>query len=192
MEKASLAPIQGLEIIWRGLYGINHSNNSYVIEVDYLDPKEHVWLYRNGLLADEKKSPARFQVSDDATIEVSMALYGMKQVRLITENGEKKMLTPLPGTAEEKRLRWDRSHPIASRSIAAAAWLVLVAALITQIPNTINSLVWTLSHLPCAPSLAPVPSFSLPEWLNVLLGVAGIAAGLDRGLRMLHNPLIDD
>ena len=79
------------------------------------------------------------------------------------QRDDKKMLTPLSGTAEEKRLRWDRSHPIASRSIAAAAWLVLVAALITQIPNTINSLMWTLSHLPYAPSLAPVPSFPLPE-----------------------------
>lgn len=37
-----------------------------------------------------------------------------------------------------------------------------------------------------------VPTFALPAWLNAFLGVAGVVAGLDRGLRMAHNPLLDD
>ena len=38
----------------------------------------------------------------------------------------------------------------------------------------------------------PLPTFPLPPWANTLLSVLGLVAGLDRGLRMVHNPLLDD
>ena len=57
-------------------------------------------------------------------------------------------------------------------------------ALITQIPNLLSNLNF-LAGL-------PVPTFGLPSWLNTALGILGILAGLDRGLRMKQNPLLDD
>lgn len=192
MSETLLKPLRTSEIFWRGLYGIDHGGHSYVVEVDYFDFKERVRLYRDGLLADERKSPARFPLDDGSSIEAAMALYGMKRACFFEEGGRKQKLRPLRGTAEERRLSFDRTHPLASRSIAAVAWSMLVIALVTQIPNTINGLAKALSFLPLASPISPIPTFSFPDWLNVTLSVGGIAAGLDRGLRMVHNPVIDD
>ena len=68
--------------------------------------------------------------------------------------------------------------------LGATAWFVLAVALVTQVPNLLNGVGsltgWT------------VPTFGLPPWLDGFLSVAGILAGLDRGLRMKHTPLLDD
>lgn len=37
-----------------------------------------------------------------------------------------------------------------------------------------------------------LPTLGLPPWADGMLAVLGILAGLDRGLRMTHNPLLDD
>ncbi len=37
-----------------------------------------------------------------------------------------------------------------------------------------------------------LPTLGLPTWADGALTVLGILAGLDRGLRMTHNPLLDD
>lgn len=192
MSETLLKPLRTSEIFWRGLYGIDHGDHSYVVEVDYFDFKERVRLYRDGLLVDEHKSPACFSLDDGSSIEAAMALYGMKRACFFEEGGRKQKLRPLRGTAEERRLSFDRAHPLVSRSIAAVAWSVLVIALVTQIPNMINGLAKALSFLPLAFSISPIPTFSFPDWLNATLSVGGIAAGLDRGLRMVHNPVIDD
>ncbi len=68
--------------------------------------------------------------------------------------------------------------------LAGVAWIILATALVTQVPNLLNG----IGHL----TGWSVPTFGLPGWLDVFLGVAGILAGLDRGLRMKHNPLLDD
>lgn len=192
MRQTLFKPLRGIEVIWRGLYGIDEDGNSYVVEVDYFDFKEGVRLYCNGSLKDEQSSPAHFMLDSGSLIEASMALYGMKKACLITGDGREKALLPLPGTAEGQRMLFDRTHPHISRALAFAAWVVLVFALITQVPHAVNGLLDVLSRLPFGLQLPSVPVCSLPEWLNVALSVAGIAAGLDRGLRMVHNPVIDD
>ncbi len=185
-----LRPTKATDVFWRGLFGAGYGGSSYVVEVDFFDFGEKVRLYRDGCLAEEQKSPARFVLDDGAVIEAAMALYGMKRAHLVA-SGRARALLPLPGTAEALRLAFDREHPVASRVIAAVSWAVLVVALVTQIPNLLNSLAQGAAWLGL-PLGFSVPTFALSEWLNTLLGALGIVAGLDRGLRMVHNPLLDD
>lgn len=187
MEHTSrtLIPLRTRETLWRGLYGITHANAEYVIEVDYFDFDERVRLYRDSKLVTSQKSPARFPLEDGSVIEAAMSLYGMKVAQLVLPNGSDcRKLTPLSGTAEDRRSSFSARYPVANQAIAVVAWLVLAIALVTQIPNILNSIGYFVGF--------SVPSFPLPDALNAFLSVAGIIAGLDRGLRMKHNPLLDD
>ncbi len=187
----TLRPPKPTDVIWRGLYGTEHAGAGYVVEVDFFDPGEKVKLYRNGTLAEVKRSPARFVLDEDTTIKAAMSLYGMKQAHILERDKPGRALSPLPGTAEAARQRFDQEHPTLSRMIAIISWVVLVVALVTQIPNAINGISNGLAALGF-PLGFSVPTFALPAWLNAALTVLGIAAGLDRGLRMVHNPLLDD
>lgn len=183
-ENPRLKPIKGGDIFWRGLYGTTFDKARYVIEVDYFDPRENVRLYRDGELIDMKQSPARFDIGQ-AVIYGSMALYGMKRACLVTkEGGISRRLEPLEGTAEDRRMRFARKHSATSNALATIAWLVLAIALITQVPNALNFVGQWLGF--------SVPTFDLPTWLDAALAILGIFAGLDRGLRMKHVPLLDD
>lgn len=181
------------DALWRGLYGIEREGVSWVVEVDYFDFAEKVRIFRDSVLAFEGRSPARFEVAPGVEIQATMALYGMKRIHLVdSATGRAEMLQPLPGTAEFARGRFGREHPVASAAIAVVAWCTLLVALVTQVPNAINSLVGLIDLLHIPVSVAKVPVFDLPGWVNTLLGVLGICAGLDRGLRMKHNALLDD
>lgn len=191
MRTVALRPSKPTDVFWRGLYGVRYGGSHYVVEVDFFDLGEKVRLYRDGRLVDERPSPACFQLEGHAAIEASMALYGMKRAHVVEEGRGARALEPLPGTAEARRLAFDARHPAISRAVAVVAWVVLAVAAVTQVPNMLNSLAngaaWLGLSMPFA-----VPTFALPAWLNAFLGVAGIVAGLDRGLRMVHNPLLDD
>ena len=113
-----------------------------------------------------------------------MALYGMKRAELAVDGAAPAKLVPLAGTAEAKRMAFDRERPALSTLIAALSWIVLAIAAITQVPNMLNGIGRVVGF--------SVPAFALPDWLNLVLGVLGIAAALDRALRMKHNPLLDD
>lgn len=181
------------DALWRGLYGVEREGVSWVVEVDYFDFAEKVRIFRDGVLAFEGRSPARFEVAPGVEIQATMALYGMKRIHLVdSATGRTEMLQPLPGTAEFARACFGREHPVASAAIAAVAWCTLLVALVTQVPNVINSLVGLTDLLHIPVPVAKVPTFGLPDWANTLLGVLGILAGLDRGLRMKHNALLDD
>ena len=183
MKREMLRPFRFSDMFWRGLYGIDYDDARYVIEVDFFDIREKVRLYRDGCLVEEKSSPASFDI-EGATIKAAMALYGMKVAKLMPHGQKAQPLVPLPGTAEDHRLSFGRTHPVASALLAAAAWIVLAIALVTQVPNLLNG----IGHL----TGWSVPTFGLPGWLDVFLGVAGILAGLDRGSGMKPNPLLDE
>ena len=179
-----LRPTKQTDVFWRGLYGASHAGSAYVVDVDYFDIRERVRLYRDGVLADERRSPATFDLGGGATIRASMALYGMKRAELTVDGAAPAKLVPLAGTAEAKRMAFDRERPALSTLIAALSWIVLAIAAITQVPNMLNGIGRVVGF--------SVPAFALPDWLNLVLGVLGIAAALDRALRMKHNPLLDD
>ena len=111
----------------------------------------------------------------------------MKYARVVDgrrSDGGEEQLAPAPGSAEYLRLRFAQQHPAVSRAIAVLAWVVLVVALVTQLPVTLNNLGHWVGFA--------VPTFALPSWANMALAVAGLLAAPDRAFRMKHNPLLDD
>lgn len=68
---------------------------------------------------------------------------------------------------------------------------MLAVALVTQVPNAVNGLANIAAGLGLPLGFA-LPTFAFPAWLDVLLSVLGLAAALDRALRMVRNPLLDD
>lgn len=193
MEDRMLKPFKPSDIFWRGLYGIECEGSQWIVEVDYFDISETIAIYRDGLLVASGKSPFVYDVSPSVRIEADMALYGMKRVHLVeTQTDEKRQLCPLPGTAECRRKEFEVRHPIANGVIAFVAWSVLAVALVTQAPNLANTISNLLGPILPFATYFSMPSFALPDWANCLLGILGIVAGIDRGLRMKHNALLDD
>ena len=180
------------DALWRGLYGIAHGGKQWVVEVDYFDFSETVTLFCDGIEFAKGRSPARFQLDPHTTIEAAMALYGMKRIHLVDgRSGDATMLRPLAGTGESLRMSFEKRHPLASRLIAILSWMILSVTLVTQVPNLVNSLANGTELLRLPLTLPHIPTFALPAWANGALSILGIAAGLDRGLRMKHNVLLD-
>ena len=80
----------------------------------------------------------------------------------------RRVLTPADGTAEAWRLQLERERPELSRLIGVISWIVLVVALLTDIPQLIGLI-------------------ALPTAVNILLGVAALAAAIERALRFKSN-----
>ena len=90
------------------------------------------------------------------------------------------MLTPVDGTAEAWRLRLARDRPVASRRVGAISWIVLVVALVYEVPQ----LVALIGRAVGADVESPVMP---PGAANFALGVAALAAALERALRLKNN-----
>ncbi len=182
-----LREVKWFDVFWRGLYEAQIGESIYTVEIDYFDIRERIALYRYGVLVDSQKSPAAFALPEGGRIEAAMALYGVKYARVVDggrSGGGEAQLAPALGSAEYLRMRFEHQHPVLSRSIAVLAWVILVVALVTQIPVTLNSFGYWFGFT--------VPTFALPSWANTVLAVAGLFAALDRAFRMKHNPLLDD
>jgi hypothetical protein len=164
-------------VIWRGVYEIDHAGHSYAVEVDYFDFAEKVHLYKDRTRIATDKSPARFEVDGGAAIEASMRL------RLV-EPGRETQLQPAAGTAEARRAGFEQNHPQASRVIGALAWIILVLALIVEIPELIRLAGDALGF-------EFDPPIQLPPLALGALGVLALAAALDRALRFQHTRLLD-
>jgi hypothetical protein len=174
-ESRSLRPLGGWDLVSRGRFEARHDGRVWTVDLDYFDFGEKLHLYRDGVEVDVQKSPAKFELDPDATIEAAMGLLGMRQVDLVVD-GETTMLTPVDGTAEGWRLRLARERPETSRLIGAVSWTVLAVALIYEVPQLIAFLGNALgAHVE--------PPFTLPGAANFLLGVAALAAALERALR---------
>lgn len=127
-------PVRGWGVLWRSAFVLWHGGHEYVVDVDFLDWDERIRLYRDRRLVDEQRSRARFDLPG-ARIEARMSLYGMRYVRVVDAVGDVRDVPPMPGTAEAWRDRMDRERPTASRAVGVAAWVVLVVALVTQVPQ---------------------------------------------------------
>lgn len=175
----SLKPVSGLEVIWRGVYEVDRAGHSYAVEVDFFDFAERIHLYRDGTRIETKRSPARFEAERGTVIEAAMGLPGMKKLRLVDGRGET-ALRPAAGTAEARRADFERRHARGSRLVGALAWLVLVVALVVEIPELIalagNAAGFELSS-----------PFGLPRLVTGALGVLALAAALDRALRFKRS-----
>ena len=165
----SLRPLGGWDIVSRGRFETHHDGHVWTVDLDYFDFGEKLHLYRDGVEVEVQKSPATFRLGAGVRIEASMGLLGMRQVDLVVE-GETTMLTPVDGTAEAWRLRLERERPALSRLVGAVSWTVLVVALVCEVPQLIAL-------------IGGDPPFMLPAGANFVLGLAALAAALERALR---------
>jgi hypothetical protein len=179
-----LKPVSGLNIIRRGVYEAEHAGSTWAVEVDYFDFSERIHLYRDGNKVETKKSPARFTLVDDAAIDASMSLLGMKKVALVRQDGAETPLVPAAGTAEAYRASFDRRYPMLNRLLAWLAWVVLVVALIVEIPQ-IAGLVGNVAGFEVG------SPFGLPGWATTAIGLLALVAVVDRALRFQHNRWLD-
>ena len=138
----SLSPLGGWDLVARGRFETRYDGHVWTVDLDYFDFGERLHLYRDGLEVEVQSSPATFHLDASATIEASMSLLGMRRIDLIVE-GEPTILTPVEGTAEGWRLQLARERPDLSRLIGAISWIVLVIALVYEVPQLIAlSVVW--------------------------------------------------
>ncbi len=93
---------------------------------------------------------------------------------------ETTVLTPVDGTAEAWRLQLERERPQASRLIGVVSWIVLVFALVYEVPQLIALIAKAIG----ADFESPIV---LPGAANLLLGLAALAAAIERALRFKSN-----
>ena len=185
-DGSPLAPVGRWAPLWRVVMGTYHAGARYDVDADLWDPMESVRLYRDGHQLRVQSSPARFDLEDGARIEVAYSTLGLKRAHLVTADGGSRMLEPAPGTGERWRADLEQERPSISRLLAILAWSVLVIALVVELPQLAEQVAgWTGLFTFTSPVQAPA-------WLNTVLTVGGVLAGLDRALRLRWNALIDE
>jgi hypothetical protein len=162
-------------MVARGRFEARHDGRLWTVDLDYFDFGEKVHLYRDGVEVDVQKSPAKFVLGHGGTIEAVMGLLGMRQVELTVE-GKTTTMTPSDGTAEAWRLQLARERPGTSRLIGAISWTVLMVALVYEVPQIVAFIGDALGTDIDSP-------FTLPGAINFLIGIAALAAALERALR---------
>jgi hypothetical protein len=175
----SLRPLGGWDLVSRGRFETRYDGHVWTVDLDYFDFGEKLHLYRDGLEVEVQKSPATFHLGASTTIEASMGLLGMRQVDLVVE-GVTTMLTPVDGTAEGWRLQLERDRPGLSRLIGAISWIVLAVALVYELPQLIALIGGVIDA-------DYDPPIMLPGAANFVLGIAALAAALERALRFKSN-----
>lgn len=145
-------------------------------------------LYVDGVRHLESRLPARFPV-DGGHIEVRRSPAGLRRCHLVTHDGTARALEPDPRSAEGRRARFARRHPVASSLVGAVSVALLVVGV-------------TLGALQAAEPVSQVPAIAstlgtfhspvhLPTWLNLSLGLGAVAGSVDRALRMQYHWLLD-
>lgn len=182
-------PIGGLNRLWRGGYWAEYGGHEWLVDVDYFDFAERIRLYRDGIQDRVGSTPARFELNDEAHIQADLGLLGMKRVHLVTPQGEW-LMQPVAGSLESGRRAFARRAPRVSALIEITAVVVLIAALIVELPQLLDS----VSNSEWFGRLTEW-NFTSPWWLagpvNAVVAVAGALAALERGLSMRYSPWLD-
>jgi hypothetical protein len=84
------------------------------------------------------------------------------------------------GIWPEKRLKLERERPEVSHLIGAVSWVVLVIALVYEVPQLIALVAKTTGADFDSP-------FTLPGAANFALGIAALVAAVERALRFKTN-----
>ncbi|MBR8744739.1 hypothetical protein [Nocardiopsis sp. MG754419] len=153
---------------------------------------DHTWgrasLYLDGRHLRTRDMPVRFALGSDG-IEVAASRYGMERIHLISADGDRRRLDPVPGTPEYLRAKLSRRHPGVGRALAVCAVIVLTINLILLAPQVLElvtrSSLWA-DHL--TPFVSPV---ALPAWANTVLTVTAGLAATERALTFRHHRLLD-
>ncbi|QFG26227.1 hypothetical protein [Actinomadura sp. WMMB 499] len=150
------------------------------------DVKAH--LYLDGRQHAVSKLPAVFPVRG-GSVEVSMSAFGLKRCHYVTVEGAEYQLAPDPGSAEGRRARFERSHPVLSRGVGLLSAIVLAAAMVlivVQVAGPLTQVDAVSRHI--GGLVSPI---RLPVWLNIVIGICTVAASTERALRLRHSRLLD-
>ena len=160
---------------------VRHQNQSqgYVKAHLYLDGRHHA----------ESRVPAVFPVQG-GTVEVRTSAFGLKRCHYVTAEGAEYQLVPDPASAEGRRARLDRAHPVLSCWIGFLSSVVLVIGLVllilqlaeqvTRAPEGVAQYVGTFTS-----------SLDLSAWGNVVVGLVTVGASTERALRLRYHWLLD-
>jgi hypothetical protein len=173
-----MRPLGGWDFVSRGRFETHHDGHVWS-RPGLLRFGENLHLYHDGVEVEVQKSPATFRLVAGAMIEASTSQLGMQRVDLVVED-EATMLTPVEGTAEGWRLQLERERPRVSRPMGAIAWTVLAVALVYEVPQLIALIGGAVG----VDFEAPI---TLPGAANFTLGIAALAAALERALRSKSN-----
>ncbi|WP_152188183.1 hypothetical protein [Georgenia satyanarayanai] len=155
---------------------------------DSSDGEVRARLYRDGVHHAVAKPPAAFPVPG-GTIEVATSGYGLRRCHFVRSDGVERQLTPDPASAEGRRARLERRHPLLSRGIGLVSVAVLLVALVLGVPQIVEQ----ISQIP--PVAENVGSFTSPFHLsvgwNIALTVGALVASTERALRLRYHWLLD-
>lgn len=145
-------------------------------------------LYRDGVNVARSTLPATFDVPG-GTIDVAASTFGLRRCHFTGADGIAHQLVPDASSAEGRRAALQRNRPGLSRALGAVSVLVLLAALLLGLPQTIEQIT---RIPPIAEHLGVfVSPVHLPGWTNVALAVATILASTERALRLRYHWLLD-
>lgn len=179
------------DILTRGRFSTTYQGSEYVVDVDFFDFSERIRLYRDGVLVDSSRSNAEFELGNAAAIEASLSTYGMKYVHLrLPDRSAPVPLQPVEGTAEGWRAGFHRNHPRISTAIASLSLIVVVAAVIIDVPVLINYIGHQLGRLG-GPEFQ-IPAFPISGPMVAVVAIVGAIAAIERAISMKHNDWIDD
>ncbi|SDJ96143.1 hypothetical protein SAMN04487820_103172 [Actinopolyspora mzabensis] len=160
---------------------VRHWQNQGSGEVEaqlYLDDRQYA----------VSKLPAAFPV-EGGTIEVAMSGFGIKRCHYVSADGTERQLVPDPRSAEGRRARLARKHPVISRGIGLLSLVLLLIGaflLLLQIAEPVSQIP------PVAQRFGSFESpIRPPLWLNLTLGVSAAVAGTERALRLRYHWLLD-
>lgn len=166
----------------------------YAVDVHYLhrlmseEGHGKASLYLDGRHHAVSTLPAVFPVQG-GVIEVVPTSFGLKRCHYVTDEGAEHQLVPDRRSAEGRRARLDREHPVLSRCLGVASLLVLAFSLLLLVPQ----LAETVLEIP--PLTERFGTFTspvqLPTWLNIGLALATATASVERALRLRYHWLLD-
>ncbi|WP_313817537.1 hypothetical protein [Citricoccus sp.] len=184
------------QLLSRGLMhlrapGENGRPMDYAVSVGYLgDAKTGevmARLYLDGRLHAEAKTPAVFPVPG-GVIEVATSAFGLKRCHYVTEEGARQ-LVPDSRSAEGRRARFDRSHPVWSRWIGVISLILIGIGVVLVLLELAEQLT---AIPPVAESIgAFVSPVHLPLWLTIALGAGAVAGSTERALRLRYRWYLD-
>jgi len=167
---------------------------TYAIDVSYVqramtdDGKGTAHLYLDGRHHAESKLPAVFPV-EGGVIEVVGTSFGLKRCHYVTDQGAEYQLVPDESSAEGRRARLDREHPVLSRWVGFVSLVLLVVPALLLIPQLVEV---AFEIPPVAERFGTFTSpVRLPGSLNFALGLGAVAASTERALRLRYNWLLD-
>lgn len=145
-------------------------------------------LYREGRQHAVAPVPAIFPVPGGA-IEVRLSDLGLRRMHYVSDDGEARLLTPDPRSAEGLRARWGQRHPRASSWLGRLAIMVLLGAAIVELPQLLELVT---SWDPISERVGTFSSpINLPSWANISILAVSLLAAMERALTLRHHWLID-